>query len=165
MPTYLLTTKSATGNSQGLPAQGIPEDREGQGKETVVVAVPSRAIADDARVPRAGCQTGEQSIYLLTQRDRMSHFPRSCGTLVCCLTSFGNHCYHLFISLQVTCILECFGHAKTALNNLSSCFIKYFELQFCEKKKTLAGGKCHLHCKIVALQSINQANLRPHCVR
>lgn len=43
--------------------------------------------------------------------------------------------------LQVMCILEAFGHAKTTLNDLSSCFIKYFELQFCERKKHLTGGK------------------------
>ena len=43
--------------------------------------------------------------------------------------------------LQVMSILEAFGHAKTTLNDLSSCFIKYFELQFCERRKHLTGGK------------------------
>ena len=42
-------------------------------------------------------------------------------------------------------ILEAFGHAKTTLNDLSSCFIKYFELQFCERKKHLTGGKCEIN--------------------
>ncbi|KYO41301.1 unconventional myosin-XVI isoform D [Alligator mississippiensis] len=62
---------------------------------------------------------------------------------------------------HVTCILECFGHAKTALNNLSSCFIKYFELQFCEKKKTLAGARIYtymLEKSRIITQPVNQSN-------
>ena len=47
--------------------------------------------------------------------------------------------------LQVMSILEAFGHARTTLNDLSSCFIKYFELQFCERKKHLTGGKCKIN--------------------
>lgn len=47
--------------------------------------------------------------------------------------------------LQVMSILEAFGHARTTLNDLSSCFIKYLELQFCERKKHLTGGKCKIN--------------------
>lgn len=54
--------------------------------------------------------------------------------------------YFFTVVLQVNCILEAFGHAKTPLNDFSSCFIKYFELQFCEKQKTLIGGKNNLIC-------------------
>ncbi|KAM6178583.1 unconventional myosin-XVI [Rhynchocyon petersi] len=42
---------------------------------------------------------------------------------------------------HVMCILEAFGHAKTTANDMSSCFIKYFELQFCERKKYVTGAR------------------------
>ncbi|KAM4795077.1 unconventional myosin-XVI [Rhinophrynus dorsalis] len=46
---------------------------------------------------------------------------------------------------HVNCILEAFGHAKTSLNNSSSRFIKYLELQFCERKSTLLGGRVYTY--------------------
>ncbi|XP_054049454.1 unconventional myosin-XVI isoform X2 [Rissa tridactyla] len=62
---------------------------------------------------------------------------------------------------HVNCILEAFGHAKTPLNDFSSCFIKYFELQFCEKKKTLIAARIYtymLEKSRVIMQPLNQSN-------
>uniref|UniRef100_A0A8D0GKP1 Myosin XVI n=1 Tax=Sphenodon punctatus TaxID=8508 RepID=A0A8D0GKP1_SPHPU len=62
---------------------------------------------------------------------------------------------------HVNCILEAFGHAKTTLSDFASCFIKYFELQFCEKKKTLNGARIYTYMleksRLVA-QPSNQSN-------
>ncbi|XP_038618067.1 unconventional myosin-XVI isoform X2 [Tachyglossus aculeatus] len=46
---------------------------------------------------------------------------------------------------NVNCILEAFGHAKTTLNEQASCFIKYLELQFCEKKRYLTGARIYIY--------------------
>ncbi|XP_026701573.1 unconventional myosin-XVI [Athene cunicularia] len=62
---------------------------------------------------------------------------------------------------HVNCILEAFGHAKTPLNDFSSCYIKYFELQFCEKKKTLIAARIYtymLEKSRVITQPLNQSN-------
>uniref|UniRef100_A0A8C3GLI8 Myosin XVI n=1 Tax=Cairina moschata TaxID=8855 RepID=A0A8C3GLI8_CAIMO len=62
---------------------------------------------------------------------------------------------------HVNCVLEAFGHAKTPLNDFSSCFIKYFELQFCEKKKTLIAARIYtymLEKSRVITQPLNQSN-------
>lgn len=42
--------------------------------------------------------------------------------------------------MQVNCILEAFGHAKTPRNNNSSRFIKLMTIQYCEKGKTPLRG-------------------------
>ncbi|XP_039570301.1 unconventional myosin-XVI isoform X2 [Passer montanus] len=62
---------------------------------------------------------------------------------------------------HVNCILEAFGHAKTPLNDFSSCFIKFFELQFCERKKTLTAARIYtymLEKSRVVIQPLNQSN-------
>ncbi|XP_029459184.1 unconventional myosin-XVI-like [Rhinatrema bivittatum] len=62
---------------------------------------------------------------------------------------------------HVNCILEAFGHAKTSLNDLSSRFIKYFELQFCERKKYLTGARVYtymLEKSRLISQPLNQSN-------
>ncbi|CAH2223536.1 unconventional myosin-XVI isoform X2 [Pelobates cultripes] len=46
---------------------------------------------------------------------------------------------------HVNNILEAFGHAKTTLNNSSSRFIKFLELQYSERKQALIGGKSLLN--------------------
>ncbi|KAM6180423.1 unconventional myosin-XVI [Erethizon dorsatum] len=46
---------------------------------------------------------------------------------------------------HVMCILEAFGHARTPLNDLSSCFIKYLEVQFSERKKQVTGARIHTY--------------------
>ncbi|XP_017357234.1 unconventional myosin-XVI isoform X2 [Cebus imitator] len=64
---------------------------------------------------------------------------------------------------HVTCILEAFGHAKTTLNDLSSCFIKYFELQFCERKKQLTGARIYtylLEKSRLVSQPLGQSNFQ-----
>ncbi|XP_018418654.1 PREDICTED: unconventional myosin-XVI [Nanorana parkeri] len=46
---------------------------------------------------------------------------------------------------HVNTILEVFGHAKTTLNNSSSRFIKFLELQLCERTSTLLGARMHTY--------------------
>lgn len=43
--------------------------------------------------------------------------------------------------VQVNCILEAFGHAKTVRNSNSSRFIKLLTIQYCEKTKMMLRGK------------------------
>uniref|UniRef100_A0A8C3IGH4 Myosin XVI n=1 Tax=Chrysemys picta bellii TaxID=8478 RepID=A0A8C3IGH4_CHRPI len=87
----------------------------------------------------------------------------ACKQIVKHLTCRSNSSRSTFDSKikHVNCILEAFGHAKTTLNDLSSCFIKYFELQFCEKKKVLTGARIYtymLEKSRVVMQPLNQSN-------
>lgn len=62
---------------------------------------------------------------------------------------------------HINCILEAFGHAKTTLNNASSRFVKYLELQYCEKKKILLGGRVYtymLEKSRLVTQLLSQSN-------
>lgn len=43
--------------------------------------------------------------------------------------------------MQVNCILEAFGHAKTLRNSNSSRFIKLLTIQYCDKTKMMLRGK------------------------
>lgn len=43
--------------------------------------------------------------------------------------------------MQVNCILEAFGHAKTQRNSNSSRFTKLLTVQYCDKRRTLLRGK------------------------
>lgn len=52
--------------------------------------------------------------------------------------------------MQVNCILEAFGHAKTARNNNSSRFVKLLTIQYCDKRRTLLRGKLHFNVKLVS---------------
>ncbi|XP_023570968.1 unconventional myosin-XVI [Octodon degus] len=46
---------------------------------------------------------------------------------------------------HVMCILEAFGHARTPLNDRSSCFIKYLEVQFSERKRQVTGARIYTY--------------------
>ncbi|XP_030058339.1 unconventional myosin-XVI [Microcaecilia unicolor] len=59
---------------------------------------------------------------------------------------FGSSTFSFYSKIKhVNCILEAFGHAKTTLNDMSSRFIKFFELQFCERKKSLTGARLYTY--------------------
>lgn len=51
--------------------------------------------------------------------------------------------------MQVNCILEAFGHAKTQRNKNSSRFIKLLTIQYCEKRRTLLRGIIHF-CQCIS---------------
>uniref|UniRef100_G1NPS6 Myosin XVI n=1 Tax=Meleagris gallopavo TaxID=9103 RepID=G1NPS6_MELGA len=77
-----------------------------------------------------------------------------------CRSSSGRSTFDAKIK-HVNCVLEAFGHAKTPLSDFSSCFIKYFELQFCEKKRTLIAARIYtymLEKSRVIMQPLNQSN-------
>ncbi|OCT92557.1 hypothetical protein XELAEV_18015613mg [Xenopus laevis] len=66
----------------------------------------------------------------------VKHLAFKCGTSKNSLYSKIKH---------VNCILEAFGHARTSINNSSSRFIKFLELQFCENKKILSGARVYTY--------------------
>uniref|UniRef100_A0A8C3XQK5 Myosin XVI n=1 Tax=Chelydra serpentina TaxID=8475 RepID=A0A8C3XQK5_CHESE len=115
----------------------------------------------------------ERAYYMLFQERRPQCFilsgesgsgkTEACKQIVKHLTcrSSSSRCTFDSKLKHVNCILEAFGHAKTTLNDLSSCFIKYFELQFCEKKKVLTGARIYtymLEKSRVVMQPLNQSN-------
>ncbi|XP_064166257.1 unconventional myosin-XVI-like isoform X3 [Anguilla rostrata] len=63
---------------------------------------------------------------------------------------------------HVNCILEAFGHARTEMNDNSSRFIKFLSLQFCEKKRTLAGARVYTYVleKSRVTSTQNQQNFK-----
>ncbi|TKS67047.1 Unconventional myosin-XVI [Collichthys lucidus] len=58
----------------------------------------------------------------------------------------------------VNCILEAFGHAKTARNNNSSRFIKLLTIQYCDKRRTLLRARVYTYM----LEKSRLVHLRPH---
>ncbi|KAM9347628.1 unconventional myosin-XVI [Symphorus nematophorus] len=59
---------------------------------------------------------------------------------------------------HVNCILEAFGHAKTARNNNSSRFIKLLTIQYCDKRRTLLRARVYTYM----LEKSRLVHLRPH---
>ncbi|XP_077170526.1 unconventional myosin-XVI isoform X2 [Paroedura picta] len=87
----------------------------------------------------------------------------ACKQIVRHLTSRSHFSRGVFESKMqhVNCILEAFGHARSTLNDLSSCFIKYFEIHFCMKKRTLTGARIYsymLEKSWVVMQPPRQSN-------
>uniref|UniRef100_A0A8C7M4A4 Myosin XVI n=1 Tax=Oncorhynchus kisutch TaxID=8019 RepID=A0A8C7M4A4_ONCKI len=52
---------------------------------------------------------------------------------------------HTHIQMDVNCILEAFGHAKTPMNDNSSRVIKLLSLQYCDKRKTLLRARIYTY--------------------
>ncbi|XP_019116728.2 unconventional myosin-XVI isoform X2 [Larimichthys crocea] len=59
---------------------------------------------------------------------------------------------------HVNCILEAFGHAKTARNNNSSRFVKLLTIQYCDKRRTLLRARVYTYM----LEKSRLVHLRPH---